>query len=179
MCSKPIFCSKVAQKLRQDLLEVARTARTARTPKVAQTLPSTIGKGLMALDHSGLGLENKFLGNKPGRIFWVRQVYFTKSSQQIWGGGGGCKPTFYTFYTSHLRWNSTIYHTDLVQNAVFHKFSRQIALSQYTFRTIYPVLLAKPFKKFLKSPTRPAGSHFWQQKRQFAVRTVVKCLNEH
>ena len=84
----------------------------------------------MALDHSGLGLENKFLGNKPGRIFWVRQVYFTKSSQQIWGGGGGCKPTFYTFNTSHLRWNSTIYHTDLVQNAVFHKFSRQIALSQ-------------------------------------------------
>ena len=39
---------------------------------------------------------------------------------------GVCKPTFYTFYTSHLRWNSTIYHTDLGQNAVFHNFSRQI-----------------------------------------------------
>ena len=39
----------------------------------------------MALDHSRLGLENKFLENKSGRIFCVRQVYFTKSCQQIWG----------------------------------------------------------------------------------------------
>ena len=31
----------------------------------------------MALDHSRLGLENKF--------FCFRQVYFTKSCQQIWG----------------------------------------------------------------------------------------------
>ena len=60
-------------------------------------MPSTIGKGLMALDHSGLGLENKFLGNKPGRIFWVRQVYFTKSSQQIWGGEGGVNQPFILF----------------------------------------------------------------------------------
>ena len=39
------------------------------------------------LDHSirRLGLENKFLENKSGRIFWVRQVYFTKSCQQVWG----------------------------------------------------------------------------------------------
>ena len=34
----------------------------------------------MALDHSRLGLENK-----SGRIFCVRQVYFTKSCQQVWG----------------------------------------------------------------------------------------------
>ena len=33
----------------------------------------------MALDHSRLGLENK-----SGQIFCVRQVYFTKSCQQIW-----------------------------------------------------------------------------------------------
>ena len=37
-------------------------------------------------DHSRLGLENKFLENKSGRIFFcVRQVYFTNSCQQIWG----------------------------------------------------------------------------------------------
>ena len=35
---------------------------------------------IMALDHSRLGLENK-----SGRIFCVRQVYFTKSCQQVWG----------------------------------------------------------------------------------------------
>ena len=43
---------------------------------------------------------------------------------------GVCKPTFCTFYTSHLKWNSTmrrcIYHTDLGQNAVFHCFSKQL-----------------------------------------------------
>ena len=49
---------------------------------------------------------------------------------------GVFKPTFYNFYTSHLRWNNTIYHTDLGQNTVFHNFSRQIALSQYSGRSI-------------------------------------------
>ena len=36
-------------------------------------------RAVKALDHSRLGLENK-----SGRIFCVRQVYFTKSRQQIW-----------------------------------------------------------------------------------------------
>ena len=54
----------------------------------------------MALDHSRLGLENKFLEKKSGRIFGVRQVlHFAKSCQQF----GAYKPTFYTFYTSHLK----------------------------------------------------------------------------
>ena len=39
----------------------------------------------MALDHSRLGLENKFLENKSVRFFCVRQVYLTKSCQQVWG----------------------------------------------------------------------------------------------
>ena len=38
----------------------------------------------MALDHSRLRLENKFLENKSGRIFCVRQVYLKKSCQQPW-----------------------------------------------------------------------------------------------
>ena len=42
-------------------------------------------KAITVLGHSRLGLVNKFLENKSGRIFWVRQVYFTKSWQQIWG----------------------------------------------------------------------------------------------
>ena len=33
---------------------------------------------------------------------------------------------------------------------------------QSIFRTINRGLLAKPLKKFPKSPIRPAGSHFWQ-----------------
>ena len=54
-------------------------------------------------------------------------------------------------------------HTDLRQSAVFHNFSRQIALIQYSeplnHRSMRG-LLEKPFKKFPKSPTRPDGSHF-------------------
>ena len=87
----------------------------------------------MALGHGRLGLENCFLENKSGRIFCVRQVYFAKSCQQ-----SGCVSDLliYTFYTSHLRGNSTMrrcfYHTDLRQTTVFHIFSRQIALIQYS-----------------------------------------------
>ena len=84
-------------------------------------------------DHSRLGLENKFLENKSGRIFLRSTGLLYKFLPT---NLGVCKPTFYNFYTSHLRWNSTIYHTDLGQNAVFHKFSRQIALSQYFGRSI-------------------------------------------
>ena len=41
-------------------------------------------RAIMSLDHSWLGLENEFLENKSGRIFCVRQVYLTKSCQQLW-----------------------------------------------------------------------------------------------
>ena len=85
-------------------------------------------------DHSRLGIENKFLVNKSGRIFlrWTGLLYkFLPTNLEV------CKPTFYNFYTSHLRWNSTISdHTDLGQNAVFHNFWRQITLSQYSGRSI-------------------------------------------
>ena len=114
----------------------------------------------MALDHSRLGVENKFLENKSGWIFCVQQVYCTNSCQQIWVCAN---QPFILFYTSSLRRKSTVrccfYHRDLVQNAVFHNFSRQIiALIQY----FGPHgLLAKPLKKFPKSPIWPAGSNFW------------------
>ena len=39
---------------------------------------------MMALDHSRLRLKNKFLENKSGRIFCVRQVYFSECCQQVW-----------------------------------------------------------------------------------------------
>ena len=101
-------------------------------------------------DHSRLGIENKLLVNKSGRIFLRSTGLLYKFLPT---NLGVCKPTFYTFYTSHLRWNSTFYQTDLGQNTAFHNFSMS--------RTINRGLLAKTFKKFPKSPIRPAGSHFY------------------
>ena len=77
---------------------------------------------------------------------------------------GTCNPTF---YTSHLRWNSTMrrcfYHTDLGQNAVFHNFPIQINCTHSIHQDDRSTrgLLAKPLKKFPKLPIniRPAGSH--------------------
>ena len=120
----------------------------------------------MALDHSRLGLENKFLENKSGRIFCVRQVYLPTNL-------GACKPTFYTFYTSHLRWNSTMrrcfYHTDLGQNAVFHNFAIQISLIKYSGRWKHAWAFSEIVKKNSKSPIRPAGSHFWQPPNEWTI----------
>ena len=79
-------------------------------------------------DHSRLGLANKFLENKSRIIFLrSRGLLYKFLPTNL----GVFKPTFYNFYTSHLRWNSTIYHTDLGQNAVFHNFATEIALIQF------------------------------------------------
>ena len=90
-------------------------------PKNSNHLRSHL-RALMALDHSRLGLENK-----SGLIFLRSTSLLNKILPTNLGAS---KPTFYTFYTSHLRWNSTMrccfYHADLRQNAVLHNFSRLI-----------------------------------------------------
>ena len=64
------------------------------TQKNSNNLRSHL-REIMALDHSRLGLENKFLENNSGRIFCVRQVYLPTNL-------GACKPTFYTFYIQYF-----------------------------------------------------------------------------
>ena len=72
-------------------------------------------------------MENKFLGNKSGRIFCVRQVYKFLPINL-----GACKPIFYIFFLYTTSEEKEHYHTDLVQNAVFHNFSRQIEFIHYS-----------------------------------------------
>ena len=123
----------------------------------------------MALDHGRLGLENKFLENKSGRVFCFRQVY-NLLYKILPTSLGTCKPTFYTFYKSHLRWKSTMrrcfYHTDLGQNAVFHNFALQIELTQDSGRSKHACAFTGTVKKKKKFQNnlhiRLGGSHFWQ-----------------
>ena len=114
-------------------------------PKNSNHLRSHL-RAIMALDHSRLGLKNK-----SGRIFLRSTSLLYKILPTSLGT---CKPTFYTFCTSHLRWNSTMrrcfYRTVLGQNAVFHNFAIQIALIQYSGRSKHEWAFSETVKKIPK-----------------------------
>ena len=122
-------------------------------PKNSNHLRSHL-RAIMAFDHSRLGLEDK-----SGRIFSVRQVYFTKSCQQV---GGRVNQPFILFihhiWGETVPWGAAFIIQTSVQYAVFHNFAKQIALIQYSGWSKH----AWALKKNPKSPIRIAGSHFWQ-----------------
>ena len=126
-------------------------------PKNSNHLRSHL-RAIMALDHRKikLGLEKNQV-----KFFCVRQVYFTKSSQQIWVR---VNQPFIPFI--HHIWDETVlwgtvfiiqtsdrmqYFTILQQK--LHSFNIQDDRSTRG-------LLAKPLKKCPKSHIQPAGSHF-------------------
>ena len=114
---------------------------------------------------SRLGLENK-----SSRIFCVRQVYLPTN---LWA----CKPTFYTFYTSHLRWNSTLrrcfYHTNLGQNAVFHNSAIQISLIKYSGRWKHTWAFSEIVKKNFQNHL------YGQPALTFETLTTAKWMNNY
>ena len=137
-------------------------------------------RAIMALDHSRSGLENK-----SGRIFWrstclpykilpttsmrVNQP-FTLFIHHIWGKTVLWDAVF-IIQTSEKMQYFTIFQDKL------HSFNIQNHRSTRG-------LLAKPFKKFPKSPIRPAVSHFWQapnlqwtlKELRFNIRRSLFCL---
>ena len=129
----------------------------------------------MALDHSRLGLENEFLENKSGRIFCARQVYFTKSSQQVWERVN--REPFILFI--HHIWGETV-SWDAVFIIQTSDRMQYFTILQYKLHSFNIQddrstrgLLAKPLTKFPKSPIRLASSHFWQaQSRRFKLRLI-------
>ena len=139
-------------------------------PKNSNHLRSHL-RARKALDHSRLGLENKFLENKAGQNFCVRQVYLTKSCQQNWGRVN--QPFILSI---HYNWGETVlwngfffiifyfFHIDLGKNAVFHNCAIQIVLIQYSGRSQY----AWDFSDF----TYTASRFSLLTSAQFAVRAV-------
>ena len=108
--------------------------------------------------HSRLGLENKFLENKSGLCFLSSTGLLYKF---LLTNLGLFKPTFYNWL---LRITF-----EVKQYYLSYRPRTECGISQFfktnctqsIFRTINRGLLAKPFKKFPKSPIRPAGSHFY------------------
>ena len=128
-------------------------------PKNSNHLRSHL-RAIMALDHSRLGLENKFLENKSGRIFLRSTGLLYKFLPT---NLGVCKPTFYILFIHHI-WGETV-----LWDAVFiiqtSDRMQYFTILQYKLHSLNIQddgstrrLLAKPLKKFPKSPIRPAGS---------------------
>ena len=137
------------------------------TPKISNHLRSHL-RAIMALDHSRLGLENKFLENKSGRIFCVRQVYFTKSCQQVWGRVNQPFILFmHHIWGEIVPWGAVFITQTSDRKQYFtilkyklHSFNIQDDLSMRG-------LLAKPLKKLSKITYKASRLR------------AVECLNEH
>ena len=85
-----------------ELNIVHRVDSHIKHPKNSNHLRSH-SRAIMALDHSRLDLENKFLENKSGQRCCFRQVYFTKSCQQI----RGCVNQPFILFIHHI-WGETV-----------------------------------------------------------------------
>ena len=129
-------------------------------------------RDIMALDHSSLGLGSKFLENKSGRIFLrLTSLLYKNVPTNL----GACKPTFYILFIHHI-WGETV-----LWDAVFiiqtSDRMQYFTILQYKLHSLNIQddgstrrLLAKPLKKFPKSPIRPAGSQqFWQAPNEWTI----------
>ena len=118
------------------------------TPKNSNHLLSP-SRATMALDHRRVGLENK-----SGRILGIRQVYFTKICQQIWG----CVNQPFAIFIHHILGQTVLWGVYLswrprTECSISQFFETNC--TQSIFKMINRKLLAKPFKIFPKSPIRP------------------------
>ena len=147
------------------------------TPKNCNHLRSHL-RAIMALDHSRLGLKNNFLENKSGRIFCVRQVYFTKSCQQIYG-----RVITNLLYILYITSEVKQYYETLLK-VLSYRPRRECSISQFCntdcTHSIFRTIEARVGFQLDRRSKKNFQNHLYGQPvLTFAVRAVVKCLNEH
>ena len=146
-------------------------------PKNSNHLRSHL-RAIKALDHSRLGLENKFLENKAGQNFCVRQVYLTKSCQQI---RGRVNQPF--ILSIHYNWNAVfcfvlffVFCFFFIQTSERMQYFTIVQYKLYLFNIqddrSTRGILAKPLKKISKI-TYTASRFSLLTSAKFAVRAVT------
>ena len=136
-------------------------------PKNSNHLRSHL-RAITALDHSRLSLKNKFLENKSGRIFWVRQVYFTNSCQQIWGWVN--QPLYFLYITSEVK-----------QYYLSYRPRTECGISQFFEAKLYSVNVQDDQSwAFSETVQKSSKISHTASRFSFLVRavSVVECLNE-
>ena len=112
---------------------------------------------IMALDH------RRLISGKKIRPTFLRSTSLL--CKILSTNLGACKPIFYTIYTSHLRWDSTMrsmrhcfYHADRMQYFTILQYK----LHSFSIRDDRSTrgLLAKKLKKNQKPSIRPGVCHF-------------------
>ena len=128
---------------------------------------------MMALDHSRLGLENK-----SGRIFCVRQVYFTKSCQQIWGRVKNLLYFLYITFEVKQYYKAPFFFIQTSDRMQYFTIL-QYKLHSFNIRDDRSTrgLLAKPLKIF-QNHLLTASRFSLLTSAKFELRGI-KCLNEH
>ena len=119
----------------------------------------------MALDHSRLALENKFLENKSGR----RQVYFTNFCPQIWE----CINQPFILFIHHI-WGETVLFIIQTSDRMRYFIIFQDKLHLVNIQDDQSCVFSETVQK--TSKITHTVSRF-----SFLVRavSVVECLNKH
>ena len=112
---------------------------------------------IRALDHRRLIRS----GKKSGRIFCVRQVYFTKSCQQIWMRvNQPFTPFIHHIWGETVLWGTVFIKKTLDRMEYFKILQYKLHSFNIQDDRSMRGLLAKPLKTFPKSPIQPAGCDF-------------------
>ena len=109
----------------------------------------------MAFDHSRLGLENKLLENKSGRFFFLWQVFFKNSCQQI----GGCVNQPFILFIHHI-WGETVLFIIQTSDRIRYFTIFQDKLHSVNIRADQSWAFSETVHKISKITIRPADSQF-------------------